>query len=159
MPVALSTDTTKSSWCCANELNSEPFSFLIRSLLFPAKMASISCFLETYCCFFSCAIKKEASSISFGDASHAYVKLLYARERVEMQAGRRGKGSSTNVRNTGLNISLSYQSSQRTTKYYCCSNNYFFYSKANPKLMLSLQPIRKLIETDVFIQLHYYCTL
>ena len=57
-------------------------------------------------CFFSCAIKKEASSISFGDASHAYVKLLYARERVEMQAGRRGKGSSTNVRNTGLNISL-----------------------------------------------------
>lgn len=46
-------------------------------------------------CFFSCAIKKEASSISFGDASHAYVKLLYARERVEMQAGRRGKAQQT----------------------------------------------------------------
>ena len=110
-------------------------------------MASISCFLET-CCFFSCAIKKEASSISFGDASHAYVKLLYARERVEMQAGRRGKAQQT------FEYRLEHKSPINHLKATKCSYscNYTF-SKANPKLMLSLQPIRKLIETDVFIQL------
>ena len=56
-----------------------------------------------------CAIKKRHS---FGDASHAYVKLLYARERVEMQAGRE-RGSKLNKRwqYTESWTEVSYQSS------------------------------------------------
>ena len=156
MPVALSTDTTKSSWCCANELNSEPFSFLIRSLLFPAKNG-FHFLLFRDMLLLRVPLKKKP--VAFRLAMLVTLMSSYCMHVKEWKCKPDDVARLNKRSNTGLNISLSYQSSQRTTKYYCCSNNYFFYSKANPKLMLSLQPIRKLIETDVFIQLHYYCTL
>ena len=92
-----------------------------------------------------CAIKKRHS---FGDASHAYVKLLYARERVEMQAGRETWEQAQQTLAIYRVLNISFLSIISVILQNVATATLYFLLESQIPIGRILQPVRKLIETE-----------